>query len=500
MMKNDNNFISRLIKPLFWWAASALWIGMIVVMFVGMRDVSGGRLMAPEELLAGVHLEYESSWMGIYLSGQKIGFVHTEIEPIAKGGYEIREFSRLQGAMMGQMQHMRMSMTVITDSTLALVSFEGRLEADPYITEFAGRIEDNVLAIELIAGGRRSDKFMPAPEPIYLSQAIKPLLQAGRLDAADSLKLAGFDPMSLEMQELTVIGAEMTYHSLWNEDVLARKLTTRLSGFESTVYVDENGNTLAEFGPLGMMMRREEMEIALSIDDQINTVDFLAIYSIKPEGSLRAPRKDLRTRFKVSGIDLLSVVASSDRQRLLDSESGIIEVLKQSEISENTNQFSLTEFIRDAPYIESRDKDIKAAAVGAVSGAFTLSDSLDQLTSWVFRAVKKRPAAGLPSAIAVLKKLEGDCNEHTVLFTAMARSIGIPTRMQLGVVYQAGRFFYHAWPASWIDGSWREIDPTFGQFKADAARISLTSGDLTDSVDLIGSMGKIEIQILDEEY
>ena len=475
-----------------------MWLAMIVLMFSGMLNKPGG-LRAPEELLAGVHLAEESNWMGIYLSGQKIGYVHTEIEPLATGGYEILEFSRLQGAMMGQMQHMRMRMTVITDSTLALISFEGRLEADPYTTEFAGSITDNVLAIEVTAGGRKTDKFIPAPEPIYLSQAIKPLLMAGRLESSDSLKLAGFDPMSLEMQELMVIGADMENHSLWNQDVLARKLTTRLSGFESTVYVDEAGNALAEFGPLGMMMRKEEMEVALSLGDQETTVDFLAIYSIKPMGSLRAPRRATLTSFKVSGIDLNSVVASSGRQRLVDAQSGVIEIDLNPETEENLNRSLLDEYTRDAPYIESRDKSIREAAIKAVSGAWTLSDSLDHLTSWVYRAVKKKPAAGLPSAIAVLNTLEGDCNEHTVLFTALARSLGIPTRMQLGVVYQAGRFFYHAWPASWIDGRWREIDPTFGQFKADAARISLVSGDLSDSVNLIGSMGNIEIQILDEE-
>lgn len=499
MIKNSNTVIENLFKPLFWWVTNAIWLTLVVVMFSGMLNKQGGGLRAPEELLAGVHLSEDSNWMGIYLSGQKIGYVHTEIEPLPDGDYEISEYSRMQGAMMGQMQHLRMSMTVITDSTLALVSFKGRLEAEPYTTEFVGNITENVLAIEITAGGRRNDKFIPASEPIYLSQAIKPLLQAGRLEASDSLRLAGFDPMSLEMQELMVIGADLTHHSLWNEEVLARKLTTRLSGFESTVYVDSDGNVLAEFGPLGIMMRKEEMEVALSLGNQENAVDFLAIYSIKPTGMLRAPRKATSTSFRLSGIDLESIAACSDRQSIAEFNSEIIRIIQTATSNHHLSREEFAEYTQDAPYIESRDKSITEAAAKAVSGALTLSDSLDQLTSWVFRAVNKKPAAGLPSAIAVLNQLEGDCNEHSVLFTALARSIGIPTRIQLGVVYQAGRFFYHAWPASWIDGHWREIDPTFGQFKADAARISLASGDLSDSVNLIGSMGKIEIQIMAEE-
>lgn len=480
-----------------WWAAYAVWFLMIGVLAFGMLDARQGGLKAPDELLNGVSLGAESSWMGIYLGGRKVGYIHSVLEP-SGDGYEIREFSRIGGTMLGTDQQMRMRMTVQTDSTFALVAFQGQLEAEPYATQFTGEVKEQVLSIRITAAGKTTEKFLPAPEPIYLSQAIKPLLQAGRLDEGDSLKLAGFDPISMAMQDLVVIGANLEKHSLWGSDVLARKLTTRLAGMESSLYVDEDGNSLAEFSAMGLVTRRESMETALAGNDDQAPVDFLAIYAVTPVGRLKAPRKTKRATYVLAGINLADVINASDRQSLVDEASGVIEVSAER-LKSNGDTTLLDRFRRDAPFIESRDRRIQERAREIVQGAKTAEDTLKILTNWVFHSVDKRPAAGIPSALAVLQQLEGDCNEHSVLFTALARSLGIPTRIQMGVVYQTGRFFYHAWPASFVGGVWREVDPTFGQTEADAARIALTTGDLAEVVNLAGVIGKLEIKIISED-
>ncbi len=477
-----------------WWLLYAVWAVMVGALVLGALNDSSGGLLDPEALLQDVSLKPESTWMGMYLHGRKVGYVHSEVESV-DGGYQIREFSRMSGSMLGNKQQMRMRMDVITDTTLALVSFDGQLEAGPYETSYEGIVEEHVLSLKVTTGGRTSEKFLPAPEPIYLSQAIKPLLQAGKLTEGDSIKLAGFDPTSLQMTDLLVIGADLEPHRLWGNDVNARKLITRMSGFSSDVYVNEEGNTLAEFGPLGLTMRRESMEMALNSEDDKGEVDFLAIYAVEPEGSLKAPRKASRVTYRLSGVELKQVEAASDRQRIIDQANGVIEVVSEPE-RHLADVDVLISFMQDAPFIESREKSIKEAALEAVKGGESRLDSLQKLSKWVFRSVEKKPSAGLPSALAVLQVLEGDCNEHSILFTAMARSLGIPCKVQLGVVYQAGFFYYHAWPAAWVDGRWMEFEPTFGLKNADAARIALASGDMSNASDLATVVGELKIKIL----
>jgi Transglutaminase-like enzymes, putative cysteine proteases len=114
----------------------------------------------------------------------------------------------------------------------------------------------------------------------------------------------------------------------------------------------------------------------------------------------------------------------------------------------------------------------------------------------VYDHIQKIPVVSIPSAVDVLKTREGDCNEHTVLFTALARAAGIPAKMNVGIVYMNGRFYYHAWPAVYV-GTWVDMDPTFGQTIADGTHIRLIEGDLNRQLDVIKLIGKIKLEVIE---
>jgi len=67
----------------------------------------------------------------------------------------------------------------------------------------------------------------------------------------------------------------------------------------------------------------------------------------------------------------------------------------------------------------------------------------------------------------------------------------------LGVVYQEGRFYYHAWPAAMVEGRWVEFEPTFGDRRADAARIALAAGDMSTASKLATIIGNLKIEIVE---
>ena len=96
----------------------------------------------------------------------------------------------------------------------------------------------------------------------------------------------------------------------------------------------------------------------------------------------------------------------------------------------------------------------------------------------------------------VLRIGEGDCNEHTYLFVALARAMGIPARVQVGLAYYEGALYYHAWPAVYVEGWW-ELDPTFGQPVADATHLALLHGELDRQVELIHVVGKLRVESLE---
>ena len=100
------------------------------------------------------------------------------------------------------------------------------------------------------------------------------------------------------------------------------------------------------------------------------------------------------------------------------------------------------------------------------------------ICKWVYDKIwNKNLKVGFGTAKQTLASLEGDCTEHTVLFIALARAVGIPSRICAGLVYQRDAFYYHFWPEVYV-GKWVSMEPTLGQIQADATHIQLAGGKL----------------------
>jgi transglutaminase-like putative cysteine protease len=105
----------------------------------------------------------------------------------------------------------------------------------------------------------------------------------------------------------------------------------------------------------------------------------------------------------------------------------------------------------------------------------------------------------------VLRTKVGDCNEHTALYVAMARSIGIPARIAVGLTYVrgiSGAFYYHAWPEVYIEdgptrGMWLPVDPTLNEFPADATHLRLARGGLDKQAAILPMLGHLKMTVLD---
>src|SRR5947208_1888181 len=102
----------------------------------------------------------------------------------------------------------------------------------------------------------------------------------------------------------------------------------------------------------------------------------------------------------------------------------------------------------------------------------------------------------LPAATPELRvRRRGDCNEHTVLYVALARAVGLPARAAAGLVLLDGRFYYHAWAEVYL-GDWVTVDPTSGEFPADAAHLRFVIGGLARQVELARLIGRLTLEVL----
>jgi transglutaminase-like putative cysteine protease len=118
-----------------------------------------------------------------------------------------------------------------------------------------------------------------------------------------------------------------------------------------------------------------------------------------------------------------------------------------------------------------------------------------KIKDWVYKEIAKQPTVSIPNALEVLQTKRGDCNEHTVLFNALARAAGIPAKTIVGIVYLRGAFYYHAWSEIWL-GEWISIDSVLNQFPADVTHVKFLEGEIDRQLDILQLIGNLKIEVL----
>jgi transglutaminase-like putative cysteine protease len=186
------------------------------------------------------------------------------------------------------------------------------------------------------------------------------------------------------------------------------------------------------------------------------------------------------------------------------AKGNVIEIVDPQSLLAGPRDEDLTRYLAAEPLLESDDPEIRAEAGKAVRGAVDDRARAERLTRYINGLLDKKPTVSLPSAREVLRTKVGDCNEHTALYVAMARSIGMPSRIAVGLVFMHGAFYYHAWPEVYIAegqdrGLWLPVDPTLNQFPADATHLRVARGGLDRQIAVLPLIGRLRMTVLDIE-
>ena len=156
------------------------------------------------------------------------------------------------------------------------------------------------------------------------------------------------------------------------------------------------------------------------------------------------------------------------------------------------------DFLKEAPEIQVKHPLIRTLAKDLVAGEKDAWQAAKTISTWVFDNLDKVLVDSF-TALDALHDRRGECQSHTNLFTALARAVGIPTRVVNGLVYSDHfeGFLYHAWPEVWV-GEWRALDPTLGQHQVDATHIKLSVGNYAGALKLMEFIGQVRIELLEQ--
>ncbi len=410
---------------------------------------------------------------------------------------------------------------------LEMESFGFTLDSEVGRFEASGELRpDTTLDVRIVSAGSEQTLSFRLPHPPIMSNVVPIRVAMGRgLEVGETVRLPVFDPTSLGTRTVEVnilehdtlfvtdsaaLGADGRWTPARTDTVPAWKIAEVFGGARVESWVDEDGRVIRASSPMGFSMEKTEYELARQAQEDARLVsaspideDVILATAVQSDVDLADVEEFEELRFRLTGVDLTGFQLDGGRQEL----RGDTLIVRREEWSAIDPGYQLPYAYMDLrsalepePLIQSDDERIvrRAREITARRAQWRQDPKsvARQLTTGVYSMLDKSITLSVPNAVQVLETLRGDCNEHTVLYVAMARALGLPARTAVGLVYVNGAFFYHAWPEVWL-GEWVAVDPTFGQYPADASHIRFVIGGLAQQVEIVRLIGNLDIQVLD---
>lgn len=279
------------------------------------------------------------------------------------------------------------------------------------------------------------------------------------IDAATAGVSPGKNTTEAEAQGVEVfVSLARAFHSL---NIQAAPSDNGLSARMSVSFDRQGRYSVSELAALAKEFQFAAADIearGVPIVDQ-RRIDSLALrLTSRAPGALQRIRQDVNTSAqsieeKPDGSLVLTVrqrhPVITSRFELPISDPKLLEFLKPAGSQEDT---TVTAQARE---IAGTDRDAWSVA--------------RKLADWTFKNLKWKRVDGA-SAGATLATREADCLEFSELFVAMARTLGLPSRIVSGLAHGGSSFGGHAWVEIWA-GEWVELDPTWGTNFVDATHI-----------------------------
>jgi transglutaminase-like putative cysteine protease len=447
-------------------------------------------------------------WRGVYYRGEKIGFTVSQTTR-TEDGFELQEDGRLQMLLLGQDTAARLRTTARVDSSFTLRGFEFSLDPGTGPVVVKGTVDGPSAAstwrvnLEITSGGATRTATRDLPEAPVVTQNLSRLLADKRLSPGTRHEWTVLDPATLQIANVSIRVGDRAMVRANDTIVPAFRVDMDFRGLQTTSWVTDTGEVVREESPLGLITVREPAERAqaLSVPGRIQA-DLLRAAAVVPTTTERIdePRDVRRLKLRLDGAEL-----SPDVDGVGQTVSGnVIELTDARLLQPGAPDAGARGYLAAEPLLESDDPLIRAEAENAVNGVEGDRARVERLTRYVNGLLDKKPTVSLPSAREVLRTRVGDCNEHTALFVAMARSLGIPARIAVGLVYMHGAFYYHAWPEVYITersglGLWLPVDPTLNQFPADTTHLRLARGGLDRQATILPLIGRLKMTIVELE-
>jgi hypothetical protein len=426
----------------------------------------------------------------VTLQGEDIGYMQIEVERTDGDSVRLHEETVWDLVLMGASRHVVMELDATADSSLNLRQLDFHL-SDGSAEISSSTVRDGQSLVTTIHSAGRDMEMSSSFEGGFIPAVADLACAILPWEPGQERTFPSFDPATGTVSEAvaTCVGTEPAV--LLGDTVDAVHLRVRTMGTTTDIWV-WNGQIVRELDS-GLSMEMTRVPPGQG-GDVTSTRDLYEVFAISST-PISDPRRTGTRSFVLEGeIDWSAFQLNYPPVQVADGSTVTITARVPDGFPPfpMTTDSSFAEWLADEPMVQVSDPLISKAADSLTSGCTDAWQAACALCRFVDVAVENSPTVSLPSSVEVLENRRGDCNEHTVLFVALARAAGIPARTCAGIVYLDGSFGYHAWPLVWV-GEWVPMDPTFGQMVADPTHIILAEGNLESQYVITSVMGRLRI-------
>lgn len=452
-------------------------------------------------------LPFREAWYGTYLNEDKIGYSHWKIES-SNQNFVISTDTLWRFTRLKKVEEVKMKERVVTRPDLTMVSFHSAVRKNGKDMTMIGKSEGERFLVDITVDGEKLNRQYPLPAKLYHESAIGLMpalrgLNEGRTYTFDIFSEGKLEMEKVDLQISSVKGPAGPNGAIW-------KVKNNVGPSVVNSWLDKKGLTVLE--------RPKESPLIIMLEDETAAKKFLDqkepgkdlaldVSMIKIPKPLPHPEKLRFLKARLQGVEQ-SLIPEDHRQKIVaPSDSSTKDAFDVTVRVEDPLHFKgpvqnppgagSSAYLASNMKIQSDNKEIGDKAKEIVSPNDSPVEKVTKLTRWTAENIRSEVKESF-TALSVLHSREGECKSHAALYTALARSQHIPTRVVTGIVYSnLGGFLYHAWCESYING-WLAIDPTLNQIPADATHIRIAVGDPEDDAGAVLKMvGKVKLEVLE---
>ncbi len=473
---------------------------------------------------AGARVTPGAVFYAVLQGDRQVGFASSTVDTVT-GGITSTDYLVAYLDAGGAAHRLQSRSTVEASRTLRVRRFAVDVESDSAPFHAGGRVDgDSVVeyVVSTAAGGSADSERVAIDGPVLLPTLVPLAIALGEEPTVGkSYVLPVFDPRTMAPRDARIsVSAETTF--VVNDSSVLDAATGRWRGVQPDTlrawqlrapgdssiggWIDNQGRVVATTR-MGLRLVRRPYEVAYEnwrIDSKQDSVeaadatnDVLATTAIAADRHATRQLSRLRVVLRHAALDGFDLDGGGQ-----SLHGDTLTVVRASRDSLAPRFFmgvrrspDVLRALEPEPLVESRNREIRQLAGRLRGRSRDPREVAARINRWVHDSLKKRISFGIPDALQVLHSRSGDCNEHTQLYLALARANGIPARAATGLVLVDGKFYYHAWPEVYL-GRWVAVDPTFGEFPADAAHLRFVVGGLARQPSLMSLIGMLRIDVL----